>query len=88
MAEFMKAYVEDLEPSRLARLRVMSDLKSLARDSEDLLKAAAGVADDQSIVRVRIGGSREVVLGDILVRVAPTTQSLRTSAPAMPASPV
>ena len=45
----METHLDDLERvhSTLARERVVADLKSLVRDSEDLLKATAGDASEK-----------------------------------------
>jgi ElaB/YqjD/DUF883 family membrane-anchored ribosome-binding protein len=46
----METHFENMEPvhGNLARERVMADLKSLVRDSEDLLKATAGDVSEKA----------------------------------------
>ena len=58
----METHFENMEHahSTLARQRVMADLKSLVRDSEDLLKATAGdVSEKAKEVRARISSALE-----------------------------
>src|SRR4051812_32166937 len=58
----METNFEELEQahSRLARERVMADLKSLVRDSEDLLKATAGdVSEKAKEARTRVAAALE-----------------------------
>ena len=58
----METHFENMEHahSTLARQRVMADLKSLVRDSEDLLKATAGdVSEKAKEVRTRISSALE-----------------------------
>ena len=58
----METHFENMEHahSTLARERVMADLKSLVRDSEDLLKATAGdVSEKAKEVRARISAALE-----------------------------
>ena len=58
----METHFENMEQaqSNLARERVMADLKSLVRDSEDLLKATAGdVSEKAKEVRSRVTGALE-----------------------------
>src|SRR4051794_34429536 len=58
----METNFEELEQthSHLARQRVIADLKSLVRDSEDLLKATAGdVSEKAKEARTRVAGALE-----------------------------
>ncbi|HEU0010100.1 MAG TPA: DUF883 family protein [Verrucomicrobiae bacterium] len=58
----METHFENMEHAHgtLARQRVMADLKSLVRDSEDLLKATAGdVSEKAKEVRTRISSALE-----------------------------
>jgi ElaB/YqjD/DUF883 family membrane-anchored ribosome-binding protein len=58
----METHFENMEHahSTLARQRVMADLKSLVRDSEDLLKATAGdVSEKAKEARARISSALE-----------------------------
>ncbi len=58
----METNFENLERahSHLARERVLEDLKTLARDAEDLLKATAGdVSDKYKEVRARLSSTLE-----------------------------
>jgi ElaB/YqjD/DUF883 family membrane-anchored ribosome-binding protein len=58
----METHFENMEHahSNLARERVVADLKSLVRDSEDLLRATAGdVSEKAKEVRSRIAGALE-----------------------------
>jgi len=58
----METHFENMEQaqSSLARERVMADLKSLVRDSEDLLKATAGdVSEKAKEVRARVTAALE-----------------------------
>ena len=58
----METNFEELEQahSRLARERVMADLKTLVRDSEDLLKATAGdVSEKAKEARARVSSALE-----------------------------
>ena len=57
---FMETHFPALEnsQSRLARERVMADLKTLASDAEELLKATAGdVSEKAKEARVRLGAA-------------------------------
>ncbi len=56
----METYFENLEQahSLIARERVLGDLKTLARDAEDLLKATAGdVTETAKELRARLAGT-------------------------------
>ena len=58
----METHFENMEHAHttLARERVMADLKSLVRDSEDLLKATAGdMSEKAKEVRSRISAALE-----------------------------
>ena len=58
----METHLENMghAHSTLARARVMSDLKSLVRDSEDLLKATAGdVSEKAKETRARVSAALE-----------------------------
>ncbi len=58
----METHLENMEAadSALARERVMTDLKSLVRDSEDLLKATASdVSEKAKEVRARVTAALE-----------------------------
>lgn len=79
----MESHFPDLEntPSRLARERVLADMRSLARDAENLLRVTAGdMSDKAKEARSRVAAALENAKASCLELQEQSLESARVAA--------